>query len=153
MGIYDGLLRVYRNLRLVHMNLRLVHMNLRLVHMNALCFSSIVGLCILSNCVVPIIIFAKYVFAICIIWKASFYCVFLKHFFVWCHQYFSSYYCYWLLHIEQIKKETIYFVKSIPRWSLRWFPVMVNIVIVIRGLRVHCIMCRQYDLEVVHMGD
>ena len=33
MGIYDGLLRVYRNLRLVHMNLRLVHMN-------ALCFSS-----------------------------------------------------------------------------------------------------------------
>ena len=41
MGIYDGLLRVYRNLRLVHMNLRLVHMNLRLVHMNALCFSSI----------------------------------------------------------------------------------------------------------------
>ena len=34
MGIYDGLLRVYRNLRLVHMNLRLVHMN-------ALCFSSI----------------------------------------------------------------------------------------------------------------
>ena len=49
MGIYDGLLRVYRNLRLVHMNLRLVHMNLRLVHMNlrlvhmnALCFSSIV---------------------------------------------------------------------------------------------------------------
>ena len=47
MGIYDGLLRVYRNLRLVHMNLRLehmnlrlVHMNLRLVHMNALCFSS-----------------------------------------------------------------------------------------------------------------
>ena len=49
MGIYDGLLRVYRNLRLVHMNLRLVHMNLRLVHMNlrlvhmnALCFSSII---------------------------------------------------------------------------------------------------------------
>ena len=48
MGIYDGLLRVYRNLRLVHMNLRLmhmnlrlVHMNLRLVHMNTLCFSSI----------------------------------------------------------------------------------------------------------------
>ena len=40
MGIYDGLLRVYRNLRLVHMNLRLVHMNLRLVHMNALCFPS-----------------------------------------------------------------------------------------------------------------
>ena len=44
MGIYDGLLRVYRNLRLVHMNLRLVHMNLRLVHMNALCFSSIIFL-------------------------------------------------------------------------------------------------------------
>ena len=47
MGIYDGLLRVYRNLRLMHMNLRLVHMNLhlvhmnlRLVHMNALCFCS-----------------------------------------------------------------------------------------------------------------
>ena len=40
MGIYDGLLRVYRNLHLVHMNIRLVHMNLRLVHMNALCFSS-----------------------------------------------------------------------------------------------------------------
>ena len=56
MGIYDGLLRVYRNLRLVHMNLRLVHMNLRLVHMNlrlvhmnALCFSSKVIQCIVFS--------------------------------------------------------------------------------------------------------
>ena len=57
MGIYDGLLRVYRNLRLVHMNLRLVHMNLRLVHMNALCFSSINLLLILLNPIINIQMF------------------------------------------------------------------------------------------------
>ena len=45
----------------------------------------------------------------------------------------------------------MYFVMSIFLWPQWLFPVMVNIVIVIRGRGVH--LCWQYDLEIVHMGD